>query len=555
MDKKTADKYICEYKNKIFGFAMSKARNVDGAEELASDIICEVYSSFLRADNVVNLDGYVYRIAKNVWAKYAQRLIQSKSFENIDGLDIPYFENAYEREEETEALENLRREISYLSDRQRRVVYMHYYEKLSVAEISKKLNISSGTVKWHLSDARDKLKEGITMSINEKNLAINPIRFTTMGHSGEPGTTGDTSNMFDTRLKQNIAYCCYYKPKTLEEISRELGVPQVFIADNLEQLVSFAYIDRLDNSKNPKYRTNMVISNPEVHSTEALLDKAADYLCKEFYPYAFETFKYDPEHFGFSCSDGDLNFILYAFVLACQYRFQSLIDYSEYSKFQIKRPDGGNFIAYAHAEEDVKSANAPKDEYPYWTCGFMTRNSWCYTPEETKTHDCAFESISMDCRFTSRSGNWEDNLDSDWYALVKFIVKGKDSLAPEEYKRITDKGYIYEDIVQPVIFKVMLSENETLSYSAIRLLEEKIPLSEELIRFSKKLDEEAFDIIKNDYPEHMLPTIKFLYCSAFMGQSGVLPRVIERLLDKGLLKPLTEVQKKAALTILEIKER
>ena len=69
MDKQTADKSIYEYRDKIFGFAMEKTRNVDQADELASDIICEVYRSFLRADNIVNLDCYVYSIATKVWSK------------------------------------------------------------------------------------------------------------------------------------------------------------------------------------------------------------------------------------------------------------------------------------------------------------------------------------------------------------------------------------------------------------------------------------------------------------------------------------------------------
>lgn len=353
MDKQTADKYIYAYRDRIFGFAMSKARNVDSARDLASDIICEVYSSFLRSDNIVNLDGYVYRIARNVWAKYARRLIQSKSLESIDELTVPFYDSTYE--DENEMLETLRSEIGYLSDRQRRIVYMHYYEKLSAAEISKRLNISAGTVKWHLSDARNKLKEGITMSINEKNLAINPIYFSSMGHGGEFGATGDTSNMFDTRLKQNIAYVCYHQPKTLEEISRELGVPQVFIADDLKKLVDFAYIDRLDNSKSPKYRTNMVIKGSNTHSLKQVLDRAADFLCEKYYPKAFESFKSDPEHYGFSCSDNDMNFLLYSFLLACQLRFTLLLNHNVIRRFQVKRPDGGNFIAYAQVADDIEA--------------------------------------------------------------------------------------------------------------------------------------------------------------------------------------------------------
>lgn len=183
----------------------------------------------------------------------------------------------------------------------------------------------------------------------------------------------------------------------------------------------------------------------------------------------------------------------------------------------------------------------------------MTRCAWCRTPEETQTHDCAFESVMCDCRFTDRYGDWADNLSSDWEALTKIIVKGKDSLSPEEYKRITDKGYICGDIVQPVIFKTKLSTDETLSYSAVRLLEKKIPLSEEITEFSKKLSEEAFEILKDDYPEHMRPVVKGTICTGVLNRAGVLPRCIERLLEKGLLKPLTDVQRKAALAILQIK--
>ena len=262
MDKKTADKYIYEYKDRIFGYAMDKMRNIDQAQELASDIICEVYCSFLKSDDIVNLDGYVYRIAQNVRAKYINRLVTGRRMESINDMVIPY--NDEPSIEDAEDIEALRREIGYLSDRQRLVIYMHYYDNMSVADISEKLRISAGTVKWHLSDARTKLKEGITMSAmntTEMNLGLNPVIFFNMGHCGTPGSTGDTGDMFDTRLKQNIAYACYWEPKTMEEIARTVGVPQAYVADNLEKLVEYAYIDRLDNSKNPKFRTNMFITD------------------------------------------------------------------------------------------------------------------------------------------------------------------------------------------------------------------------------------------------------------------------------------------------------
>ena len=55
MNKIDADKLIVEYQQKIFGFAMSKMRNIADAEELASNIMLEIYKSFLKTDNIVNI--------------------------------------------------------------------------------------------------------------------------------------------------------------------------------------------------------------------------------------------------------------------------------------------------------------------------------------------------------------------------------------------------------------------------------------------------------------------------------------------------------------------
>lgn len=545
MDKKTADKYIYEYKDRIFGYAMDKMRNVDQAQELASDIICEVYCSFLRSDDIVNLDGYVYRIAQNVRARYIDRLVTGRRVESIDDMVIPY--NDEPRIEDAEDIEALRREIGYLSDRQRLIVYMHYYDNMSVADIAEKLRISAGTVKWHLSDARTKLKEGMTMSTNEMNLGLNPIIFTSMGHSGMAGSTGDTMDMFDTRLKQNIAYACYWEPKTLEEIARAVGVPQAYVADNLDKLVEYAYIDRLDNSRNPKFRTNMFITDDrKPQSDNGSADRAAELLCEKFLPKIFEEFEADPAHWGFTCDGDDVNFMKYSLVMTCVMGLE-LTQNGEYARLTVKRPDGGDFIAFAHVTDDREAQCGA--ENPYWTCGTMTRNNWVYN-HEVSVYKEAFEAVSADCRYSNRSGGWRDNLNSDWEALVKFINGGRDSLTAEEYKRLRDKGYIFEDRVQPVILRVKLRDNETLSSALKRLIDEKVTVPPEIRQLSKQMDEEAFAALKNNYPEHMHPVLKSIRCANVIANPQMIPRTVEKLLEKGLLKPLTDIQRRSAFSVL-----
>lgn len=542
MNKQTADTLIYEYRDKIFGFAMEKTRNIDQADELASEIICEVYRSFLRADNIVNPDGYVYRIARNVWSKYVRGLAESRSFENVDNVVIPYYDNI--DDDTDEELAALRREIGYLSDRQRQIVYMHYYRSLSVNEIAKRLNISSGTVKWHLSDARTKLKEGITMTINEQNLGLSPIKFTDMGHCGSPGSTGDTNDMFDTRLKQNIAFACYWQPKTLEEIAREVGVPQVYVADNLEKLVDYAYIDRLDNSKNPKYRTNMLITDcKRVGNTGALMDKAAEYLCESFFPRVFRDFESDPEHWGFSCADGDVNFMKYALVMSCTLMLNNLTPDTDFAKYGVKRPDGGDFIALAHVSSDETPLT--NERGAYWACGYMHDRTFNGDKETSYV-------VSVDCRFVDREGGWRDNFCSDWEALVKFMSGGKDALAPEEYKRLCDKGYVFEGKAQPVVVTTDYdpAKDGSLYRAFERHLKGKLNISDEIREYSDKLDGEIFDLMKNAYPEHIRPVVKAVFCTETLGDPELIPRCVEKLLERGELKPLTDIQRKAALSVM-----
>ena len=54
MNKQKADQLITEYLPKVYGFAVTKAFSYDEAEELCADIICELYRSLLKSDEIYN---------------------------------------------------------------------------------------------------------------------------------------------------------------------------------------------------------------------------------------------------------------------------------------------------------------------------------------------------------------------------------------------------------------------------------------------------------------------------------------------------------------------
>lgn len=561
MNKELADNFISQYQNKIFGFAMEKMRNITQAEELASDIVCEVYLAFLRADEITNLDGYVYRIARNVHARYIRRLTHERDFADISDVLLPYHEHGFERLEQQETTCLLRKEIAFLSERQRTIIYLHYYQKKSVAEIARLLGISSGTVKWHLSDARSALKEEIIMDKHTDNLTVNPIRFVTMGHNGNPGSTGDTSDMFNTQLKQNIAWCCYHTPHTIEEIARALSVPSVYIQDEIRALEEYGYLDRLDKHANSRFRTNMLLYDMRLdHSWENVLYReAAEKLCTDYYEKVFADFESDPAHWGFTCPDNDINFMKHNLVLLCSCYMLDGLMLEQYKvenrdrlweKYAVERPDGGKFIAHATVSDTAHCPNTTtenkastiQDSYSkYGACGYMSR--WGGTPT-----DCKLFSMQIDCRYSVRAGGWRDNLNSDWQSLYEYLAAGSnvDTLAPEDYKRLCDKGYLVNDALQVMMFSTNAADQE----DALRnIILTHAPLPNELLSYCTEFDKRFFEQDAKGFPEHILPIIRF-HDIGKIQSCTMIPRLVELMLERGMLKPLTDIQKKVVFTTI-----
>lgn len=70
MDKQKVDQIITEYLPKIYGYSVKKSFSYDEAEDLCADIIQEVYVSLLRAGEIGNPDGYIWRISQRTYAKH-----------------------------------------------------------------------------------------------------------------------------------------------------------------------------------------------------------------------------------------------------------------------------------------------------------------------------------------------------------------------------------------------------------------------------------------------------------------------------------------------------
>ena len=124
MEKKEVDSIVERYFKKVFGYALTKTKDLDSAEELASLIIYDVYKSLLKKDKCENIDGYVYRVASNVYARFVKGEVKEQ-LRIMKGLVMPNERFIGTKHDSEEDHERLRKEITYLCKIQREIIVMY----------------------------------------------------------------------------------------------------------------------------------------------------------------------------------------------------------------------------------------------------------------------------------------------------------------------------------------------------------------------------------------------------------------------------------------------
>ena len=511
---------------------MKKTFSYQEAEELSSDIVEEVYLSLLSAEEIFNLDGYVWRISEHVYSKFVSSKKKMEGI-SIDGMDFLDGTDVFEEDVEPE-LDLLRREIAFLTQTRRKIVYSFYYEDKPIAVISKKMGIPEGTVKWHLNKARNDLKEGFIMERKIGKLGMKPVEAIGFGHGGNPGRNSGPEHYLGNKLNLNIVYSVYHTPKTMVEIAEELGVTPVYIEDAVAELEANGF---LVEQAGKRY-TTYVRFKPETYSLEQedkILQKnmeVAKLLAKEYVPLIRAAIA-DVTDIYIPSGNRELfeaAAIFYAICNKC-----CLTSKINLSKYRIKTLAGGDFSAYV----DIPSTPRDPDYVfsqaypPYWSCGDMNRWSEKYP---------SVYSWSIDTRYCSRKGAWENNYTSDYEYLYELMTGAiQDTPAnKEKFDRLRKRGYLTEDNKVNII---VMRDKQNEFFAKIPELDEKIKNT-----FADYALEQAM-LIAKDYPPQMRDLVVAGNVVGFIGSTVAL-MVMDILYENGTFRPLTENEKTTATLLM-----
>jgi RNA polymerase sigma-70 factor (ECF subfamily) len=134
--------------------------NASLADDLAQDALVRAYvasGSFL---GLSRFRTWLFRIAYNCFIdncrKAAPDTVSSESFEAQSVLSDDSTDDAFRYQQLYQALDRI-------SDKERAVIVLHYFEDHDIKDISSIMQIPSGTVKYLLSIGRNHLKEHLSL--------------------------------------------------------------------------------------------------------------------------------------------------------------------------------------------------------------------------------------------------------------------------------------------------------------------------------------------------------------------------------------------------------
>lgn len=157
------DEIMNKYGQEVLQLVYSYVNNKEVAEDLTQDIFVKCYKSLHTYKGNSNLKTWLWRIAINHCKDYLKSWYNKKIIVTED--DFTYMESQKESVEQTVIQNAEDRELASavmnLPIKYREVIYLFYYEELSIKEIAIVIDVKENTIKTRLKKAKELLKKGL----------------------------------------------------------------------------------------------------------------------------------------------------------------------------------------------------------------------------------------------------------------------------------------------------------------------------------------------------------------------------------------------------------
>ncbi len=509
----------------LTGFSYKRTRNSIEAQELCSDIVFEIIKAANTEGEICSDNAFIWAIAKKTYAGY----IAKKNLERLKTSDFADYENKSEAsynqrfvgdcDTDSEELNLIYREISFLTKAYRDVMISYYLEEKSIKTIAKEQNVSENTIRQRLFAARENIKKGVNMETVNKPITFEDIEFEIIG-TGAPAT-GDPRNVCYRLLSKHVVWLCRNKAVTAKSISEKLGVPMPYIENELEYQVAgekgnYGLLKKLDNGR---YTTNFILlDEDEIKEMWQIYIKHLPSICKRIKEYVLNN-KEKYMSFPYLNKRIDFNLVLWQHITSISTRLESLVrDILEKEYFS-----------------DIKKFDRPFSVFGYKR--FDDTTNWgCGHDGISAKNFCGYANVSLDNIYLSKiKHHFHCGHDLANDEQIQLAIKSIDGLKlsglndkqKEAAAKAIEVGYIYRD-GEMLYTKILTS----LAKDQANFMDVDNGISEYFIDEAKEVARKISECIHKYVPEHLLCDYPL---ANMLAAIPIIDLVVDNLIDEGLL--------------------
>lgn len=527
------DEYIlAKYAKKIYGFAYSKTKNEQDAEDLSQEILLDLFRIKVSPADIADMDGYIWRVCRYAWSNFYRREKKHWQVYAMEGLPDLRDDDMTPEEAilEDELYRTLRHKIMHLSTMRRKITILFYYDGLPGDTIAERLGIAPATVRWHLAESKKLLKE--QMEMENRIYTPKKLKVYFCGNAND----GRLAGLRDDLLVQNIAIACAEKSRTIEELCDTIGCAAAYVEEKLPALLDMGYLRKTGN----RLRTTFFIRDAE------FVCAVKDYEREALLPLADAVYRVvrahldDIRRIGFAGCDADENLLLWDFTTIAAHDYMNRNTPESTAEQTPLRGDGSrHWIDASWCADDILEACEGIDAALYDYIRFSGGIAGCHvgTDKVTLQH---FDPPVIDGDRNTGMGLLEQ--------LASAAQQARDGVSEDDGQKMLLTRCINNRCAEMVDGKVkmLVPAFDEAQYAAFRRRFEETVLPEIEAAVPETLPADYAAFVSSRLPKDLDPAEK-----AFAGNRFYMPNAVTYLLYKsGKLSMPAEDEKNAVGTVI-----
>lgn len=158
-DKKALEELFNYYYPRLYQFSRSFLKLEEGIDDILQDVFIKIWKHRANIRSSETFNPFIFAITRNLLLnELRSRLSKQKIKDEIFQLSMPDEYHSFDKLEYGELKETIDQIVNDLPEKQKEVFLLSRYDGLTHKEISEKLNISTKTVEYHISQSISTIK-------------------------------------------------------------------------------------------------------------------------------------------------------------------------------------------------------------------------------------------------------------------------------------------------------------------------------------------------------------------------------------------------------------